>query len=727
MKYYLIPFLILNSFFCLYADENIEEIIVTAELTNNSLYDVPLSVTIIDDLQIKNRNAQHLDDILYTIPNMNYSTGSSRGKFLQIRGIGERSEFVEPVNYSVGIILDGIDLTGISLAASTFDIQQVEVLRGPQGTLYGANALAGLVNMISNNPTDSFYSELSGLFSEYGGKSIGAIISGPINNDIGYRIGIKNYQSDGFINNDYLKVDDTNNIDEFVGRIKISGDIDNTLYEFNLFYTDIDNGYDAFSLDNTRTTLSDEPGHDRQETSAVSFKIRKKLKNNSELDFLLSHADSELQYGYDEDWSNVNICNGTACDFSNFGFDWWYSSFDNYKRDNSNYTIDVRYSSNISNIPWVLGVYYREQSIDLIREYTYLGNNFKSTFDTENTAIYGQFNLPFSQNMDLVAGLRFEEREAKYIDNNGAAPEDFVCIAIYPKPESCLFNNEYQNSENFWGGKIALKNQISENTMIYFLVSRGYKPGGVNIDGKVDEENLEYTSEIMANFEIGAKSILFDRKLYIQTSLFYQDRKDVQTKQSLVTSIASGLEGDTCPCTFTDYIGNAVSGSNFGLELEMLLMVNNNIELSAHIGILETELKNYFSYSHVGSDPTKGIAVNLSGREQSHAPSYQLSLGLSYKINKYAFVKFDIESKDEFYFSDRHSVKSDDYTLLNLLISYRKDKWEFNIFAKNLTDEDYQTRGFGSFGNDPRKFYKMEPYYQYAAPRVVGISGRRSF
>ena len=134
MKYYLIPFLILNSLFLLYAEENIEEIVVTAELTNNSLYDVPLSVTIIDDLQIKNRNAQHLDDILYTIPNMNYSTGSSRGKFLQIRGIGERSEFVEPVNYSVGIILDGIDLTGISLAASTFDVQQVEVLIGPQGT-----------------------------------------------------------------------------------------------------------------------------------------------------------------------------------------------------------------------------------------------------------------------------------------------------------------------------------------------------------------------------------------------------------------------------------------------------------------------------------------------------------------------------------------------------------------------------------------------------------------
>ena len=114
-----------------------------------------------------------------------------------------------------------------------------------------------------------------------------------------------------------------------------------------------------------------------------------------------------------------------------------------------------------------------------------------------------------------------------------------------------------------------LQKQIDEKTMTYVLLSRGYKPGGVNIDGKINEENLNYGSETMWNYELGIKSNSLNDSLFIQASVFYQDRDDVQTKQSLVTSIQSGIEGGDCPCTFTDYIGNAVSGSNYGIELEL--------------------------------------------------------------------------------------------------------------------------------------------------------------
>ena len=100
---------------------------------------------------------------------------------------------------------------------------------------------------------------------------------------------------------------------------------------------------------------------------------------------------------------------------------------------------------------------------------------------------------------------------------------------------------------------------------------------------------------------------------------------------------------------------------------------------------------------------------------------------MNYNFNKNIFINLNIESKDEFYFSDRHSAKSDNYTLLNFLIGYKTDSFEVNLFGKNLTDEDYQTRGFGSFGNDPRKFYVTEPYSQYAAPRVFGINAKRVF
>ena len=142
---------------------------------------------------------------------------------------------------------------------------------------------------------------------------------------------------------------------------------------------------------------------------------------------------------------------------------------------------------------------------------------------------------------------------------------------------------------------------------------------------------------------------------------------------------------------------------------------------------IRDRFNNYLSFSHVDSDLENGTPVNLNGREQSHAPRYQLSLGINYKITDDLFIKFDIEAKDEFYFSDRHNVQSDDYVLFNLLLGYQKESWEFNIFGKNLSDEDYQTRGFGSFGNDPRKFYATEPYFQFGAPRVIGVNGKRKF
>ena len=263
--------------------------------------------------------------------------------------------------------------------------------------------------------------------------------------------------------------------------------------------------------------------------------------------------------------------------------------------------------------------------------------------------------------------------------------------------------------------------------MIYALLSRGYKPGGVNIGGKVNQENLNYDSETMWNYEAGVKTSIMDNTLFIQASVFYQDRDDVQTKQSLIASIKSGIEGGECPCSFTDYIGNAASGSNQGLELEILWLITDRLEISSSLGILETEFKNFQSYSHIEADPSNGLAFDLSGRDQSHAPNYQFNFFLNYKINENIFINFNVESKDKFYFSDRHSAQSDSYTLLNFLIGYKLDSWEINVFGKNLTDEDYATRGFGSFGNDPRKFFVTEPYDQYASPRVIGVSGKKSF
>ena len=141
--------------FCFFSVEsiaetyNLSEIVVTAELRKNTLLDHSGSTTVLSEKNLKQLSAQHLEDILNSVPNLNFSGGTSRARFFQIRGIGERSQYAEPINPPVGLLIDDIDFTGVGNAATMLDVAQVEVLRGPQGTLHGANAMAGLINVRS--------------------------------------------------------------------------------------------------------------------------------------------------------------------------------------------------------------------------------------------------------------------------------------------------------------------------------------------------------------------------------------------------------------------------------------------------------------------------------------------------------------------------------------------------------------------------------------------------
>ena len=205
------------------ADKEIEEVIVTSEFRNATLLDTAASITIFDDSIIKNRQAKHLEELLNLAPNVNFSSGASRGRFIQIRGIGERSQFIEPLNPSVGILVDGIDFTGIAGAATTMDIKQVEILRGPQGTLYGANALAGLINLTSNQPTENAQGKLSLAIGSHNTKTMAGAMGGSLSSDVNYRVAVQSHTSDGYITNDFLIKDDTDNIDELSLRAILIG------------------------------------------------------------------------------------------------------------------------------------------------------------------------------------------------------------------------------------------------------------------------------------------------------------------------------------------------------------------------------------------------------------------------------------------------------------------------------------------------------------------------
>jgi outer membrane receptor protein involved in Fe transport len=681
------------------AAEAIEEILVTADFRRAPVMDYAASISVLDSEQIASRTARHLAEVFSLAPNVNYASGASRGRFFQIRGIGERSQFVEPVNPSVGLIVDGIDLTGIGGAATTLDIQQVEILRGPQGTLYGANALAGLINMVSGAPTETFYGRVETTLAEYDTKTVSAVVSGPFNETLGYRVAIQQHNSDGYIDNVHLDREDTDNLDELTARGRLRWQPREDLQvDFSALYVDVDNGYDAFSLDNTRETLSDEPGHDRLETLAGSMRVQWRASEDYRLIALLSHADSDSEYGFDEDWSFEGICDVFDCVFPG------YSSFDNYLRENRNTSVDLRYVSD--NEPeetgWVLGLYYRDQQEDLRREYSFLSEDFLSDFDSRNAAVYGQVEYPLTGDLTLVTGLRYEQREAEYSDSDGA---------------------EFSPRENMWGGRLALEYYTAGDTLVYGLISRGYKAGGFNSNQSLPVADREFDTENLWNYEIGVKGSWWEDRLSAQLALFYQDREDVQTRQSVVEP----NEGDICPCEFIDYTTNAAAGSSQGLEAELNWRATEQVRVYASLGLLESEFEDFESFAHVGADPETGTPFDLGGRDLPHAPNYQYALGTVIQMTEHWYARLEVEGKDEFYFSSRHGARADAYELFNARLGYRGNNWHLVLWGRNLTDRDYQVRGFGSFGNDPRKGYATEPYYQLGDPRVVGVTASYEF
>lgn len=679
-----------------------EEVIVTSQFRDSSLLDLAATVSVFDTATIEARGADNIEQLLNLAPNVNFSSGASRGRFFQIRGIGERSQFIDPVSPSVGLIIDGIDFSGLGLAGNTLDIAQVEVLRGPQGTAYGANALAGLISMSGNAPSADALLKVSAEFADYNGKTLGLVASGPLSERLGYRVALQNQQSDGYIENVFLNKDDVNNIDESVLRSKLSFAASDTLQlDFNLLYLDADNGYDAFSLYQNRKTQSDEPGKDSQETFAGSIITQWSGSAWFSLESVLSAARSESEYSYDEDWSYVGFHPDE------------YVSTDSYLRDKNNITADVRFISNDASMlfggstSWVVGAYVRQEEEDLNRQ-----ASFTSEFETENYAVYGQLQTALNNKLNLVYGLRFEQRKADYSDSLQVSSD---------------------KDEDLWGGNLTLEYRHTDSTLVYGTISRGYKAGGVNgriisasaSNSDITPDMFEFDTESMINYEVGVKGAWLDSRLQGQLAVFYQDRSDVQAKQSIF---------DPANFSFDDFLANAAGGKTTGLEVELNYLASDSLRFFAAAGVLSAEFDNFVSQSHVDAkDDNNGIAlaaVNLDGREVAHAPNYQFFVGSEVSLMANLVLRLEVEGKDEFYFSNSHNEKSSAYELFNARLTYYASNWDVSVWGRNLADKDYETRGFyfsNAFGNNPANGYAPEAYYQFGEPRVFGVSANYTF
>jgi len=665
-----------------FADDLIEEVIVTGEFRETSVSQLAASVSVLVPGQ-DGVSVNHLEEILGRAPNVNSSSGGSRARFFQVRGIGERGQFSEPLNASVGLLVDGVDLSGIGTAATLSDVSQVEVFRGPQGTVFGANALAGLINVVTPDVADEFTGSVDFGLGNYSAVDLGGVLSGPISDQVGFRISAHQYKDDGFIDNIHLGRDDTDNHDETTIRGKLQGVLEQGSWQIVFGSIDIDNGYDAFSLDNNRNTRSDEPGAETQDSQYLGFNLDLSLSEKIALDASLAYVDSDIDYGYDEDWTFT-------------GFDVaGYSATDLYSREVDTLTLDLRMLSRAGEglasgaVDWVVGFYALERQVDLTRQYTYLANDFVSDFAVDRIAVYGEVSSQLAESLRLSVGLRVEEHSSNYSDSESVsfAPDD-----------------------NLLGGRILLEKTLADENFLYASLTRGYKSGGFNTSGTLDADLRLFDPETLWNIELGYKGQLLDERLDLRAAVFRMQRRDVQTATSVTRVRADGSS------EFIDFVGNAAEGVNQGLELEVVFQADDRLQLAASLGLLDTQFEDYID----------GSGQNLDGRDQAQAPGYQFYIGGDYQLAQGWSLNVNVEGKDDYYFSDSHAERSSSYELLNASLTYSAEAWEVSLWGRNLADEDYFVRGF-FFGNDPRDGYTARGFTQLGAPRQFGVSAVASF
>ena len=684
MKKHLLAVSLMAAFHPAFASE-IETIEVTADFRGESIDEIASSVAVISQNTIENRQAQHLEEIINVAPNVTFTSGAGRGRFVQIRGIGERSQFAEPINPSVGFVIDDMDFSGTAGIATLFDVEQVEVLSGPQGTAFGASAMAGVIKLKTVDPSKEAKGRFKASLAEENTWELAGAYGDSISDDWQYRVAVQQFKSDGFIENIHLNRDDTDNIDEFSSRLKLRYQpSDDMTMDLSYQYFDIDNGYDAFSLDNDGKTRSDEPGFDRQQTHAWGLNTTWR-ESWGTLQTVLTFNDSDIEYGYDEDWTFVGFHPDE------------YRSTDHYFRNRENKAFDMRFTSNESSkvfadtTAWLFGFYLRDTEETLQREYTF-DDAFSSNYNVSTYAAYGELETTLTDTLSLVSGVRVETNDIDYRDNRAFSES---------------------NDDTLVGGKLVLEYDSEAFGLLYGGIYRGYKLGGFNPDQRITNQRRLYDAEYNWNYEIGMKQFFMDNRLYVGVSAFYMDRKDTQISDFTTISI----EGSDA-VSFVDVIANADVGKNYGVELQTHFEINTNMNVYANLGLLEAEFEGY----------TNAKGEFIEEQDQAQSPNYTFNVRLETFLTESLSVNIEADGKDEHRFSDGHDELSPSYVLWHANIAYDIHDWQLSLWAKNLFDKTYFVRGFGGFNNDPRDgYFPAEPYYQLGDGRQVGVTAQYQF
>lgn len=672
----------------------LEEVIVTATLREQRLVDVPLSISVLDHATIEDLGQQHFEDVLSAVPNLHWAGGTSRPRFFQLRGIGEREQWEGAPNPSVGFLIDDVDFSGVGMSATLFDVDQVEVLRGPQGLRYGANALAGLIVMQSKAPEQEFGVSTDALLGDYGTRSIGAVATGPVAAlNSAWRVGVQQYRSDGFRDDPYLRRDDTNGRDELTARAKWRWEpSEQTRVDVSWLHTDLDNNYDGWSIDNTRRSLADHPGKDTQQADAFAVHLESKLAAGT-VTAIATAAEADGEYSYDEDWGN-------ASSWAPYTYDYFYRSLSKRRAR----TLEVRFATDApeqpGDIAWLAGAYLLDVDYRLTeaRDGVFIDPDFPefsgsstdrlaSRYDALSIALFGQVDGKLSDRWGWSMGLRSEQRSADYRDHGVKSDEPRL--------------TDTSERDRMIGGQASLYFDVSSQTRAFATLGRGYKAGGFNL-GRAATLRERFDPEYLWSLDVGLKGNYFEGRLYADITAFYMKRYDMQ--------VSTGIQEEGVAGSYIFITDNAAGGINTGVEASARWQLTPQIELGGTLGLLHSRYSGY-----------RPTGVDVSDRDQTHAPEYQMSLNATWRSPLGWMARVDFVAVDDYYFDvPPADQRASAHSLTHLKIGYEGDRWGAYVWARNVFDEDYVVRGF-FFANEPPD-WQDERYVQLGEPRQLGIS-----
>ena len=668
----------------------LETITVTANKVEEDITDVPQSITVIDDEVLKEKGIEDIPDVISEIPNMIFK--SDFGDSVNFRGLN-MSTFTS--NNPVVIYIDGVAYSSsYGFDASLVNVERIEVLRGPQGTLYGKDAIGAVIKVVTKEPTNEWHGDVGTEYGSYNDIQGAFNINGPLIQDKLY-LGLNGrYQrDDGWITNDYTGDDEANRsnnynlggtllytpTDRFSAKVVLSSDS----YEQDWVpgYA-LPSGTDAseFNRDDAENVSVDEYEFSETETLAQSVHLKYEFDSMT-LSSTTAHRNNEFEAAHDKD-----SMAGTASDglirFDNTDTETWSEEL----RLVSNYTEGVR---------WVAGAYFDIEDVDKgpygIQSYrsgAIYEMNFESETESETMAVFGQTMIPFLDRFELTLGVRYQQ-----IDKEMDLDMYYSPVGVSSDP---MYSLDADETWDVFLPKVALSYRLNDNWNSYASVAQGYMPGGFNYSAYTgSEEENTFDPQQSTNYEIGVKGEF--NRARLAAAVFYMDIEDIHI-----------FKYDSESTLYvTDNAGGAHS---LGAELELTYFLTDSIELTAAVGIINTEYDDYDT----------GTVV-YDGESIENTPSHTARIGAAYLHPNGFYARGDVTSKGEvpYYDSANEEFRElDSYITADVKVGYRSKGYDIYAYCNNLTDEEYITSFSASVGRSRAIF---------GDPRAFGVGVRYSF